>query len=477
MNYANVVKIAAREWKTAFRNRIVWTATLILGLAMLAALYVGWQNYRILNAEREKYQQTVADQWRNQPDRHPHRAVHYGYLIFRPKSPLSFFDAGVDSYAGTTIFLEGHRQNTANFSEARHSSGILRFGELNPAMILQMLVPLLIFFLGFSAVTSERENGTLALLLAQGVSWREILLGKTLGIASLIFALLAPVVALAVVFWLALSGWQISLDSVLRVAVLIAAYAAYFLVCAGAAILISAFHRTSRGALTTLVIVWILFLAVLPRAVQNFGANLYPTVSKTEFDRIMEDEMSKYGDSHNPNDPKFAELKAETLAKYGVADVKDLPFNYGGFVMGKAEEISSKVFRDRYAEILQQFRRQNTIGEVAGFLNPYLATRHFSMGLAATDFANYEDFQWQAEEYRYGMIQKLNELHTHEIEAANDRSQKVSRAVWNDFSAFHFEQPTLRQSLGNQKFAVAALLAWLVLIFGCLWFVKPPNAV
>lgn len=477
MNYENFKKIAAHEWKTAFRNRIIWTATLILGLAMIAALYVGWQNYRTLNREREKYQQTVADQWLNQPDRHPHRAAHYGYLIFRPKSPLSFFDAGVDSYAGTTIFLEAHRQNTANFSEARHSSGILRFGELNPAMILQMLVPLLIFFLGFSAVTSERENGTLAILLAQGVSWREILWGKMLGIASLIFALLIPITAFAVLFWLALSNWQISFDSALRVAVLITAYAGYFLICAGAAVLVSAFHRTSRGALTTLVIVWILFFAVLPRAVQNFGANAYPTASKAEFDRILEDEMSKYGDSHNPNDPKYAELKRETLAKYNVADVKDLPFNYGGFVMSKGEEISSRVFRDRYAEILEQFRRQNSVGKIAGFVNPYLATRHFSMGLAATDFSNYEDFQWQAEEYRFSMIQKLNELHTHEIEAANDRTQKVSREVWNDFPAFQFEQPTLAESLENQKLGIAALLAWLVLILGGLWFVKPANQI
>lgn len=477
MNYANVKRIAAREWKTAFRHRIVWTATLILALAMLAALYVGWQNYRTLERERELYQQTVADQWLNQPDRHPHRAAHYGYLIFRPKSPLSFFDAGVDSYAGTTIFLEAHRQNTANFSEARHSSGILRFGELNPAMILQMLVPLLIFFLGFAAITSERENGTLAILLAQGVSWREILLGKTLGIASLIFALLAPIVALAVLFWVALNAWQLSLDSALRIAVLIAAYAIYFLICAGVAILISAFHRTSRDALVTLVVIWILFLAVLPRAVQNFGANLYPTVAKAEFDRILEEEMSKYGDSHNPDDPKFAQLKKETLEKYNVADVKDLPFNYGGFVMSKSEEISSRVFRDRYQEVLQQFRRQNVVSEIAGFVNPYLATRHFSMGLAASDFSNYEDFQWQAEEYRYSMIQKLNELHTHEIKAANDRAQKVSREVWNDFPAFRFEQPTLAESLENQKIGIAALLVWLVLIVGGLWFANPPNAI
>lgn len=475
MNIAIIKKIAAHEWQTAFRLRVVWAAALILGLAMIAALFIGWQNYRVLNAEREKHQQTVADQWLNQPDRHPHRAAHYGYLVFRPKSPLSFFDAGVDSYAGTTVFLEAHRQNTANFSEARNSSSLVRFGELNPALILQLLVPLLIFFLGFAAITAERENGTLAILLAQGISWREILLGKTLGIVSLIFALLAPTIALSIFFWLVLSEWQITADSWLRVAFLLAAYAVYFALCAGSSVLISAFHQTSRGALTTLVVVWILFLVVMPRAVQNLGANVFPTASKAEFDKTLEDEMSKYGDSHNPNDPKFAELKRETLAKYGVSDVKDLPFNYSGFVMSKAEEISAGVFRERYGEVLEQFRRQNSLGETAGFVNPFLAVKNFSMAMAASDLANYEDFGWQAEEYRYQMVQKLNDFHANEIKAESDRTQKVNRAVWNDFQPFRFEFASVGESLKNQISAVAALGLWLILIFGAMWFVKPPN--
>ncbi|MDQ4121054.1 MAG: DUF3526 domain-containing protein [Acidobacteriota bacterium] len=475
MNFVNVKKIAAHEWRTAFRSRTIWASTFILALATLTALYVGWQNYRTLNAEREKYSQAVADKWLNQPDRHPHRAAHYGYLVFRPKALLSFFDAGVDSYAGTTVFLEAHRQNTANFSEARHSSGILRFGELNLAMILQMLVPLLIFFLGFSAITAERENGTFQILLSQGVAWREILLGKTLGIVSIIFALIAPIIFVALTFWLFLSDWQITTDSVWRVAALILSYAAYFVICAAVAVLISAFHKTSRSALTTLIVVWILFWIVMPRAAQSLGAHLFPTPSKAQFDRMLEEETAKHGDSHNPNDPKFAELKKETLAKYGVLDVKDLPFNYGGFVMSKAEEISSEIFRSHYGDVLEKFRWQNRVGEIAGLLNPFLAARHFSMAMAASDLANYENFQWQAEEYRFRMIQKLNEFHTHEIKFENDRAQKMSRERWEDFPPFEYQTPTIAESLGNQILPLVSLVLWLALVFGALWFVKPRN--
>lgn len=473
MNYRNIKKIAAHEWKTVFRNSVIAAAVGILALALFSALFVGWQNYQTHNTLREQHGQTVADKWLNQPDRHPHRVAHYGYIVFRPKSTLSLFDAGVDSYAGNSVFLEAHRQNTANFSEARHSSGLLRFGELNPAMILQMLVPLLIFFLGFSAITAENENGTLQIQLAQGVSLRELLFGKTLGIISIIYALLAPVILLVLLFWLFLSNWQISADSAVRVAFLVISYAAFFAVCAAASVIVSALHKTSRSSLITLIVIWILFFIVMPRFVQNLGANLFKTPSKSQFDKILEDDLSKYGDSHNPNDPKFKEMKESVLAEYNVRDVKDLPFNYGGFVMSRAEEISSEIFKKHYGEILRQFRRQNRISEIAGLVNPYLAIRHLSMAAAGSDLANYENFQWQAEEYRFAMIQKLNELHINEIKMENDREQKVSNDVWRDFPVFEYKPPTIGESLNGQIFALPACVAWLLSAFAGLWFIKP----
>ena len=99
--------------------------------------------------------------------------AHYGYFAFRPKHPLSFFDFGMESYTGVSVFLEAHKQNTVNFSEASLSTGILRFGEMSIAMLLQLLVPLLLLFLGFNSVSALKENGTLKIILCQGVRWQE----------------------------------------------------------------------------------------------------------------------------------------------------------------------------------------------------------------------------------------------------------------------------------------------------------------
>lgn len=215
----------------------------------------------------------------------------------------------------------------------------------------------------------------------------------------------------------------------------------------------------------------------MPRAMQNIGAGVYPTVSKSQFDKLLEDDLAREGDSHNPSDPKFAALKAETLAKYNVADVKDLPFNYGGFVMMEAEEISSEIFRKHYGELLERFRMQNRVAELASLLNPYLAIRNFSMATSGSDFSAYTDFQWQAEEFRFNMIQKLNDLHTNQIKTENDRTQKISHAVWEEFPAFEYREATIFESLRQQTPAITSVIFWFLAACAAVYFVPKKTII
>ncbi|MDT1823515.1 ABC transporter permease, partial [Acinetobacter baumannii] len=76
------------------------------------------------------YQAEANQEFEAQPDRHPHRVVHYGHFLFSPLNPLAAFDPGIDGYTGNTLYLEGHRQNSANFGDVRQHSLLLRFGQL-----------------------------------------------------------------------------------------------------------------------------------------------------------------------------------------------------------------------------------------------------------------------------------------------------------------------------------------------------------
>ncbi len=471
-----ITRIAVNEIRHSVRNRSLLIACVSVAALLLLSAILAQQNQNKLNAQRNEYQQRVRSNWLEQPDRHPHRASHYGYLAFRPKAPLSFFDPGVDSYAGTSVYLEAHRQNTANFSEANHSGGMLRFGELSPAMVLQLLAPLAIFFLGFAAITGERESGTLPMLLAQGVTWRELIVGKTLGVILMALWVTAPG-ALLLLVWRLFAGNEFSpqnaADTLWRTLGLVVGYSLYLLICAAFTVLVSAWQQTSRAALTSLILLWIALFVVIPRGAQTLGAALAPTPAKAEFDARLENELAKEGDSHNPNDPHFATLRAETLKKYNVTKVKDLPFNYGAFVMLEAEKISSDIFRRHYGELLATFRQQNRVSEFASLLNPYLAMRSLSSALAGSNLAHYAEFQWQAESFRYGMVQKLNQLHMDEIKFENDRAQRISHERWQDFPEFTFRAPTIGWAIKQHGLAILSLLGWSVALLLLVWRIKP----
>ncbi|HAA12485.1 MAG TPA: hypothetical protein DCE41_12605, partial [Cytophagales bacterium] len=162
--------VIKKEFMTALRDVRLQVSGAILIVLMLTAVLVGKQGQKQIQTEREKAQSAMYDTWLNQGEKHPHSAAHYGMFAFKPKPVLSFLDVGLDNYTGVSVFLEAHRQNEVLFSAAQDSNGMTRFGEMTAALILQVLLPLLIIFLTFNIFSREREEGTLRLIHAQGLS-------------------------------------------------------------------------------------------------------------------------------------------------------------------------------------------------------------------------------------------------------------------------------------------------------------------
>ncbi|UHG94062.1 ABC transporter permease [Spirosoma oryzicola] len=468
--------IAGQVWDTVFTNRIVPYLGLFVGLLITYAAYSGWVSFRQQNQLRAAYQQQARHDWLNNPDKHPHRMAHYGHFVFRPKAPLSMFDGGMESFLGSTLFLEAHKQNSVNFSEAGFSTGLLRFGEISLAMILQLLLPLLIFFVGFSSVASERDNGTLKIVLSQGVSGQALHVGKSLGLIGVMSTLFIPVMLTTVVLWLIAQNGTVTLDEAIRLGLLVVAYFVYLTFFCLIAVLVSARSRSAKAALVTLIGLWLMLTLVLPRASQALGATLFAAPSKVAFfDKVGED-VHKEGDSHNPNDPHYKALKDSLLAAYRVDSVQQLPFNYSGFVMAEGEKISATIYNQHFDELLTIYDRQNEFSRAVAFLDPFMAIRNLSMALSGTDYANYLDFGQQAEQYRYDMAQKLNVLQMKYVSnykpGPGDPPITIDNKHWEEIPEFHYTKMSVRSVLANEPISLFALAFW---AFVLLYLVHPQS--
>ena len=454
----SIFNIAKAEVLQAWREKIILVTLATSILFMLGAAWVSWQYNEQASAERSRYQNAVRQNWLQQPDRHPHRASHYGYLAFRPPAPMSFLDPGVERYSGTSIFLEPHRQNFVNFSEVTYSTGLLRLGEMSPSLVIQVLAPLIVILAGFQLVGRDRQSGTLALLVSQGASMRAILSGKALGLAVVsVLPFIAGLSAIGIC-----AAWRSSsLDDWLRCLLYIGGQMVYLLVWVAIVIVASALFRGSRASLVALLGLWLAIVIVGPRFLVSVVGESLPAISRSDLEAQAETSVMKEGDAHNPHDPLFATFTRDTLKKYGVSKIEDLPFNYSGLVMSKGEEHTSHVFQEWLHKLRKDYETQERILTYGAFFNPYLAIRGFSAMAAGSDRLHHADFEDAAESFRYTNVQHLNELHRTAIRyGANDRAQKVDKNVWSSFPEFQYHPPGVAWALSRSGVYLASLIFW-----------------
>ena len=461
---ASVIRLFARKlWTHAFHSKGIYGILIVMFLMVGYAAYSGWKTYVVQNDIREHYQHIARESWENNPDKHPHRMAHYGSFAFRMKHPLSVFDFGLESFTGNAVYLEAHKQNTINFSEASLSTGLLRFGEISMAMLLQLILPLVIIFLGFSAIAADRENGTLRILLTQGARWNEIIVGNSAGLMMIACVVAVPVLVITGILVI-LGSNSLSADIVFRYSGIVIGYLIFLSVICIITILVSAKSATSTSALMKLLGLWLLLAILLPRTMQALGSYFYDAPSKVEFETAIEEDVLKEGDSHNPDDPHYKHLKDSVLQVHQVDSVEKLPFNYSGFVMREGERISATIYNNHLKKLTATYDKQNSFTRAAAFFNPFTAIRNVSMCLSSTDFESYKVFQDEAEAYRYQLAQKMNELQMEFISnkrpGPTDAPHTISQEHWKEFPDFKARHIDVGSSLRHELGSILALLFW-----------------
>ncbi|MEM6736683.1 MAG: DUF3526 domain-containing protein, partial [Bacteroidota bacterium] len=226
-------------------------------------------------------------------------------------------------------------------------------------------------------------------------------------------------------------------------------------------------------ALVKLLGLWLFMTVLLPRSSQALGTWFYPSPTKLEFRSLIEAEVIQNGDSHNPNDPHYQALRDSVLLVHQVSDVTELPFNYGGFVMSKGEELSARIYNKHQKQLLAQYRKQNQLNRWLAIINPYLTIKSLSMALSGTDFKSYVDFQQQAEQYRYQLSQKMNELQIKyispdRVSGSEGKSHVVDKEEWKAFPDFEHTYLSIGTTLKNEILSSVSMLLWIILSIGMI---------
>ncbi|MCP3920171.1 MAG: DUF3526 domain-containing protein [bacterium] len=458
--------IARKEFVEALRDgRFRVGGVLVLVLLVVAGLLARQQVDRA-RVERDAATSLERENWLEQGDKNSHSAGHYGVNVFKPTSPLAFFDRGIEPFVGTAVFLEAHRQNQSAFLPAQDATSMRRFGELSAALALQMLVPLLIVLLAFGALAGERESGTLRQVLSLGVQPRTLVFGKTLGLALGVATLLAPAAA-AFAFLLVSSAPGETSGMWMRAAGLILVYGLYLAVLLVVSVTVSAVARNARTALTVLLAFWAFNCILAPRLASDLVHRFLPTPKLADFDAAMQKDLQEGLDGHGARSVQLDNFVARTLNEHGVSRVEELPFNFQGHVMLESERMAGEVFDHHFGKLWDRIEAQDRAVGWAGIVAPMLALRSASTAFAGTDFGHHRHFARAAEDHRREFVRLLNEDLKFNARPG-DHGYTAGRELWEKLPVFALTPVTVGTAWGRAGSSALVLGVWLLAGLGFL---------
>ncbi|WP_337186341.1 DUF3526 domain-containing protein [Phenylobacterium sp.] len=452
--------IARRELALQMRDgRLVMTGVVLL-LAVLAATTAGWFQFERARGEREHFIAEARQQWLDQGERHPHRAAHFGAYVAMPELSLAMFEPGLRPFAGQTLWLEAHdRPAFANIPSEDDLTLQTGLGVASGSAILQMLGGLLALTLGALAIVRDRESGMLRLALAQGVSPFAWTGGKLLGLATALALPLAPAALLAVgvAAWAAPGGT--ALDIVVRGLVLLGADALLLLGLLAAGVAISAVARSSRGALTAALGLWVGIFVLAPRAATTLVERVSPAPSLEAYQKAA---RTAFDEGYSDRPGYAAQLKAletRTLAEHKVQRLEDLPVGFSGIRMRHMDAWSTEVDDREYARLVRTYDDQSRIRMAVSLASPFVAARSVAQGMAGMDWPHHRDFLEAAETYRRGFGLQMNSLIEARVRGAGWEMDGDGRD-WSAVAPFHYASPSAGWAIARQAAFLGLLAAW-----------------
>lgn len=396
--------------------------------------------------------------WNAQGEVNPHSASHFGMFAFKPRPALALFDPGLSAWQGEAVWVEAHYQNPAQARPAERETLVQRFGDLSPAWLLQVLLPLVIIVTGFATVAGERERGSLRLQLVQGASARRLAIGKGAALLASAAAVCVPLLALGGIAALIVATDRS--DAALRWLLLSGTYLLYAGIWVAITLAVSLVARTARQALLALLVFWAVSTVLAPRLAADLAANRYPAVSAGAFWDEVREAREQGIDGHAPGDARAKILEAAVLRQHGVDDIDDLPFDFAGVALQAGEDYGNLVFDRLYGRLAGQERAQSAMQLAFAAVSPTLALKPLSSGLAGTDVAHQEAFTAAAERHRRAVQRRLNQEQTETGKGQNFKN-KVDADFWSRIRTFDYRIPAISGMAASLGAPLLVLLLWL----------------
>ncbi len=315
--------------------------------------------------------------------------------IFKKPSSLRFCAEGGEPFLPDSV-QGGHHRWGSNWGEySLESFWILAYPSSTPnvinvrpdvtkvdwGFIIGYVLSLIALLFTFDAISGEREQGTLRLMLANSISRHTLLTGKFLG--ALISVSIPLTISVLMNLFLISTSSDVHLNTEVWSRLGIICIIAFLYICLFLALglLVSALVQRSAVSLVILLLVWVIFVVFMPNTLASIAGEYTSPKSNVGFEE------------HSWQ--LHYELRSEYRPRYiaGESLLKKLQVA-GEYVIQDAEQ-QERLHEERLNRRISQVKRARTITR----LSPVTIFQHLLESFAGTGFERHLQFLENVKEY------------------------------------------------------------------------------
>ena len=397
------------------RFRFALTVILVMVLMVMNAVIFVSRQYPRRIAEYSEDTHKAAESLRKKSSNLGELAVKGPGNLYKSISRLTFIATGEDAnlpkrVEGSSSGGYGIGMTTPDFSfqyswsanwwlqypqdTSRKNDALPNFTELDWTFIIGLVMSFMAILFTYDAVSGERETGTLSLLMSNSVSRATVLLGKFIG--AFLTILLPLFIGILLNLMIISASKLVSLDGSEwgRLGIILVTSAIYISIFLWLGLFISSQFSNSSSSLLVLLLIWIVFVVLIPNTMGVLASSFKQVPSKSEISRTKkakEDEIDtrhKEGDKlYRTGSPSDTPPKIEVLRMWA---------DYLNEHADAKRQINDEHLNKQFAQV--EFTQRVTR------LSPAAIYKYALESLAGTGFTRHKRFVQQARRYRQSFV-------------------------------------------------------------------------
>ena len=395
-----VLTLIEKELKAILLSPKFVSVYSVCSILILLSIYLGIMEYKASMAYYESVNANNAQEMRD-----IRSWMDLGTIVARHPDPMQVFVSGIGNDIGrqAPITRSGIKLYNSNYSE---NTIFAVFRSMDLMFIVQIVLSLFAILFTYDSISGEKESGTLKLSFANQLSRSKYIIAKIVGSwLGLVIPLLIPI--LLGTLLIILNDIPMTKTHWIRFSFLIGMSFLYFsfFLCLG--ILFSSLTRGSSTSFLYLLVIWVCFVLIIPRAGVMVAGNFVsvPTAAEiaskfSQKNRELVEEYRKWGDAKMKEQMSaLSSLFASKSLSLEEKEAKDKEITDQYLV--EIKKRSEKLAQDRAAyDVLlkEDWHNRKKVREKLGFylsrFSPASSFQLASVNLAETGLSlkyNYEE--------------------------------------------------------------------------------------